>query len=140
MPGEKLKVPFAGLIYGQIIYWGVMLGCLIVILGSVIAFTTRHNFAPASYWISAVWRGDSPARIWQGITGALPRGHWYFSHLTTGDGMSAFGISLGVFSVVPALFLSSAVLFKEGDRFYGLLALICGFIVLTGVLGLIPTG
>lgn len=140
MPGKKLKAPLAGLVYGQIIYWGVMLGCLIVIVGSVIAFTTRDNFAPASYWLSAVWKGDSPVQIWQGITGSLPMGHWYFSHLTTGDGLCAFGIALAVFSVVPALFLSSAVLFKEGDRLYGLLTLICGCIVLTGVLGLIPIG
>jgi hypothetical protein len=42
--------------------------------------------------------------------------------------------------VVPALFLSSAVLFKEGDRLYGLLAFVCGVVVLSGVLGLIPIG
>ena len=137
---NKLKAPFAGLIYGQIIYWGVMLGSLIVIAGSVIAFITRDNFVSVSYWLSSVWKGDSPSQIWQGISGSLPMGHWYFSHLTTGDGLCAFGISLAVFSVVPALFLSSVVLFKEGDKLYGSLALICGCIVLTGVLGLIPIG
>ncbi len=140
MPHEKLKAPFAGLVYGQIIYWGVMFGSLIVFVGSMLAFMTRDNYVPVSYWLSSVWKGDSPSRIWQGITGSLPMGHWYFSHLTTGDGLSAFGISLAVFSVVPALFLSSAVLFKEGDRLYGALSLICGIIVLTGVLGLIPIG
>jgi hypothetical protein len=140
MPGEKLKAPFAGLVYGQIIYWGVMLGSLIVIFASVISFVTRDNYVPVSYWLSSVWKGNSPSQIWQGITGSLPMGHWYFSHLKTGDGLSALGISLSVFSVVPALFLSSAVLFKEGDKLYGLLALICGIIVLTGVLGLIPIG
>lgn len=140
MPGEKLKAPIAGLVYGQIVYWGVMLGALIVIIGSIVSFTTRDNYVPVSYWLSSVWAGDSPSRIWQGITGSLPMGHWYFRHLTTGDGLTALGISLSVFSVVPALLLSSAVLFKEGDRLYGALTLICGIIVLTGVLGLIPIG
>lgn len=140
MPGDKLKAPIAGMVYGQIVYWGVMLGCLIVIIGSIVSFTTRDNFVPISYWLSMVWKGASPSQIWQGITGSLPMGHWYFAHLTTGDGMTAFGISLSVFSVVPALFLSSGVLFKEGDLLYGILTLICGFIVLTGVLGLIPIG
>jgi len=105
-----------------------------------ISFTTRDNFVPVSYWLSAVWKGASPSQIWQGITGSLPMGHWYFSHLTTGDGLTALGISLAVFSVVPALLLSSAVLFKERDVLYGILTLICGVIVLTGVLGLIPIG
>jgi hypothetical protein len=140
MPGDKLKAPIAGLVYGQIVYWGVMLGSLIVIVGSIISFTTSDNFVSVSYWLSTVWKGDSPSQIWQGITGSLPMGHWYFSHLTTGDGLTALGISLSVFSVVPALLLSSIVLFKEGDKLYGALTLICGVIVLTGVLGLIPIG
>jgi hypothetical protein len=137
---EKLKAPFAGLVYGQIIYWGVMLGSLVVMIGSMVAFLTRDNYVPVSYWLSSVWKGESPLQLWKGITGSLPMGHWYFAHLTTGDGLSAFGISMAVFSVVPALFLSSAVLFKEGDKLYGSMALICGIIVLTGVLGLIPIG
>lgn len=140
MPEDKLKAPMAGLVYGQIVYWGVMLGSLIVILGSIISFTTRDNFVPVSYWLSSVWKGASPSQLWHGIKGSLPMGHWYFSHLNTGDGLTAFGLSLSVFSVVPALLLSSAVLFKEGDLLYGLLTLICGVIVLTGVLGLIPIG
>jgi hypothetical protein len=140
MSGDKLKVPFAGLVYGQIVYWGVMLGSLIVMLGSIVAFTTKDNFVPVSYWLSSVWKGESVSQVWQGITGSVPVGHWYFSHLTTGDGMTALGICLAVFSVVPALFLSSAVLFKEGDRLYGTLALVCGVVVLSGVLGLIPVG
>ncbi len=140
MTDNRLKPPFAGLIYGGIIYWGVMIGSLIVIIGSVLAFITRDNFVPVSYWLSSVWKGDSPDQLWQGITGSLPMGHWYFSHLTTGDGLTALGISLSVFSVVPALFVSSAVLFKQSERLYGLLALICGIIVLSGVLGLIPIG
>jgi len=140
MSGNNLKAPLAGLIYGQIIYWGVMLGSMIVIFGSIVAFTTTNNFVPVSYWLSSVWKGNSPSEIWQGITGSLPMGHWYFSHLRTGDGLSALGISLAVFSVVPALFLSSAVLFKEGNKLYGTLALVCGIIVLTGVMGLIPIG
>ena len=140
MQGNKLKAPLAGLVYGQIVYWGVMLGALIVMIGSIVSFITRDNFVPVSYWLSEVWKGDSPSQIWQGISGALPMGHWYFSHLTTGDGLTALGISLSVFSVVPALFISSAVLFKEGDKLYGVLTLICGVIVLTGVLGLIPIG
>jgi len=137
---NKLKAPFAGLVYGQIIYWGVMLGSVIVMIGSIISFVTRDNYVPVSYWLSTVWKGEPPLQIWKGITGSLPMGHWYFSHLTTGDGMTAFGISLSVFSVVPALFLSSAVLFKEGDKLYGSLALVAGLIVLTGVLGLIHVG
>ena len=134
---EKPKPPIAGIIYGEIVYWGVLLGSLIVIVGSMLAFF-GDNFVPVSYWISSIWKGETVLQTWQGATGALPNGHWYLSHLTTGDGLSAFGISLGVFSVVPALFLSGAALFKEKEWLYGSLAMIGCIVVVIAVLGLVP--
>ena len=137
MVEEKPKAQLAALIYGEIIYWGVLLGSVIVIIGSVLAFL-GDNYIPASYWLSSIWKGESIHEIWKGATGALPMGHWYLAHLTTGDGLTAFGISLGVFAVLPALLLSSAALFKEKDAVYGTLALIGGIVVLIAILGIIP--
>ncbi len=137
MEDNKPKPQLAALIYGEIVYWGVLLGSVIVIIGSVLAFL-GDNYIPASYWLSSIWKGESIRQIWEGATGALPMGHWYLSHLTTGDGLAAFGLSLGVFAVLPALLLSSAALFKEKDVVYGTLALIGGIVVLIAVLGIIP--
>lgn len=136
---DKPKAPLAGMVYGGIIYWGVLAGSIIVIVGSILSFL-GDNFVPVSYWLSTVWKGESPSQIWGGATGSLPMGNWYLSQLTTGDGLTALGISLATFSVVPALFLSSAILIKEGERLYGVLGLIAGLVVLVGVLGLVPTG
>ena len=137
MKGERPKPPLAALIYGEIVYWGVLLGSVIAIIGSVLAFL-GDNFVPVSYWLSSVWKGESVAQIWEGATGSLPMGHWYLPHLTTGDALTALGLSLGVFAVVPALFLSAAILLKEGEKLYGTLALVGGLVVLMGVLGLAP--
>jgi hypothetical protein len=134
---NKPKPPIAGIIYGEIVYWGVLAGSLIVIVGSVLAFL-GDNFVPVSYWISSIWKGETVLKTWQGATGSLPNGHWYLSHLTTGDGLSALGISLGVFSVVPALFLSSVALFREKEWLYGALAMVGCIVVIIGVLGLAP--
>jgi hypothetical protein len=137
MKKDRPKPPLAALIYGEIVYWGVLLGSLIAIIGSVLAFL-GDSYVPTSYWLSSIWQGESIYQTWEGATGSLPMGHWYLSHLTTGDGLTALGISLGVFSVVPAIFLSAAVLFKEGERLYGSLALAGGVVVMMGVLGLAP--
>lgn len=137
MKGERPKPPLAALIYGEIVYWGVLLGSVIAIIGSTLAFL-GDNFVPVSYWLSSVWKGESVAQIWEGATGSLPMGHWYLPHLTTGDALTALGMSLGVFAVVPALFLSAAILLKEGEKLYGTLALVGGLVVLMGVLGLAP--
>ena len=137
MKGERPKPPLAALVYGEIVYWGVLLGSVIAIIGSTLAFL-GDNFVPVSYWLSSVWKGESVAQIWEGATGSLPMGHWYLPHLTTGDALTALGLSLGVFAVVPALFLSAAILLKEGEKLYGTLALVGGLVVLMGVLGLAP--
>ena len=134
---EKPKPPIAGIIYGEIVYWGVLLGSLIVIVGSMLAFF-GDNFVPVSYWISSIWKGKTVLQTWQGATGALPNGHWYLSHLTTGDGLSALGISMGVFSVVPALLLSSVALFREKEWLYGALAMVGCVVVIIAILGLAP--
>jgi len=134
---EKPKPPIAGIIYGEIVYWGVLLGSLIVIVGSMLAFF-GDNFVPVSYWISSIWKGETVLQTWQGATGALPNGHWYLSHLTTGDGLSALGISMGVFSVVPALLLSSVALFREKEWLYGALAMVGCVVVIIAILGLAP--
>ena len=137
MKENKPKPPIAGIIYGEIVYWGVLAGSLIVVVGSVLAFL-GDNFVPVSYWISSIWKGETVLQTWEGATGALPNGHWYLSHLTTGDGLSALGISLGVFSVAPALFLSSVALFREKEWLYGSLAMVGCIVVMIGVLGLAP--
>jgi hypothetical protein len=137
MQTEKPKAPLAGLIYGEIVYWGVLAGSLIVIIGSVLAFL-GDNFVSVSYWMTSVWKGETVEQVWQGATGALPNGHWYLSRLTTGDGLTALGISLGVFSVAPALLLAGAALYREKEWLYGSLAIFGGVIVMIGVLGLAP--
>ena len=78
MEKDQVKAPLAGVIYGGIVYWGVLAGSLIVIIGSVLAFL-GDNYVPASYWLSTVWQGESVSQIWQGATGSLPLGHWYLS-------------------------------------------------------------
>jgi hypothetical protein len=85
-----------------------------------------------------MWQGGSAKEIWQGATGSMPQGAWYLSHLTTGDGLTAFGISLGVFSVIPALLGAGIVLFRDKNLFFGSLAIIVTIIVIISMVGLIP--
>lgn len=136
---EIPKPPLSGIVYGELIYWIVLAGTAVVILGSVLAFITESNFADVSYWISSIWDGKETSEIWEGTSrGSLPRNHWYLSHLTTGDGLTAFGISLGVFSVIMALFGTSIVLYRGQNKLYGSLAVIAALIVIIAMLQLIP--
>ncbi|MFC1886152.1 hypothetical protein ACFLZM_03750 [Thermodesulfobacteriota bacterium] len=135
--GEKPKPPFAGIVYGEIIYWGVWVGSLIVMIGSILAFLTEANYINPSYCISSIWQGMTSDKIWEGAIGSLPQNFWYLSHLKTGDGLVAFGLSLGVFSVIPALIGAAIVLIKQKEIFFAWLAVIAALIVFVSMAGLI---
>ena len=132
---EKAKTE--DLTYGEIVYWLTLVGSAVVLLGSLLSFVTQSNFASPSYWISKVWEGSSTEEIWEGV-GGTPNGHWYLSHLATGDGLQALGISVAVISIVIGLIISAIILFKRKSRLFGGFALISALIIVISVLGLLP--
>ena len=138
MNEEESKAPFAGVVYGAIVYWITVVSSIVVIVGSVLAFITQADFASPSYWISALWQGKQTAEIWGELAVAPPVGHWYLNHLGAGDGLTSFGISLGVSSITLGMIASAVILFKESRRFLGLLALIAAVITVISMLGLTP--
>ena len=125
---DKPVAPVAGIIYGDLVYWITIAATFMVIAGSIITFVTTNNYIDPSYMLSAIWEGKTVEEIWQGAIGGQPNGHWYLPHLTTGNGMTAGGIALGVFSVIPAILGSAVVLFRQKERLFGVLAIIAAII------------
>jgi len=134
----QIKPPLSGLAYGQIVYWITMASSFIAMIGSVIANVTKANFITPTYWITAIWQGKSTAEIWEPVTGSLPVGHWYLNCLATGDGITALGISIGVFSVILAMVVAGIILFKEKQILFGALAFIAAAITTASMLALTP--
>ena len=125
---DKPVAPFAGIVYGDMVYWITIAATVMVLAGSIITFVTTNNYIDPSYMLSAIWEGKTVEEIWQGAIGAQPNGHWYLPHLTTCNGMTAGGIALGVFSVIPAVIGSAIILFREKERLFGFLAVIAALI------------
>ena len=125
---DKPEVPKSGVVYGDIIYWITIVATVIVIIGSIVTFVTTHNYIDPNYMLSAIWEGKNVEEIWNGATGAQPDGHWYLPHLTTGNGLTAGGIALGVFSVIPGIIGAAYFLFKDGERLFGSLAVLSAII------------
>lgn len=128
---DKPDVPKAGVVYGDIIYWITIVATVLVILGSILTFVTTNNYIDPNYMLSAIWEGKNVEEIWKGATGAQPDGHWYLPHLTTGNGLTAGGIALGVFSVIPGIIGAAYLLFKDGERLFGTLAVLSA--IITGI-------
>jgi len=135
---ENSRPPTAGLVYGSVVYIVTMLGSVIAIIGSVVAFISQANFVKPSYWFSSLWQGESTQEIWEGVGSSSPVGHWYLPHLATGDGLAAVGISVGVISVTLALIATAIILFIKKDIAFGLLAVTAATVITVSMLALIP--
>jgi hypothetical protein len=133
----KPEPKLSAIIYGDTIYWGTLLGSLITIIGSIIAFMWQTNVMDPGYVFTAIWEGKTNAEIWKGGIGSLPNGHWYLRSLASGDALAMFGLALGVFVVIPGMFGSALFLMlKEKMVLFGILGIIGGFITLFSFLGL----
>jgi len=122
---ERPTVPRAAVLYGDVVYWGTILGSVVAILGSVLAFVSDLNYMRPEAVLSALWQGHSVDAIWSETVGSRPDGHWYLAHLGHGDGLTMAGIALGVFVVVPGMLVSAWLLLRQRQRLFagfGLLA------------------
>ncbi|MFC1886276.1 hypothetical protein ACFLZM_04400 [Thermodesulfobacteriota bacterium] len=132
----KPEPTVSAIIYGDTIYWGTIIGSIVTIIGSIIAFLWQNNIMEPGYVFTAIWDGKTNAEIWKGGMGSLPKGHWYLKSLGSGDALAMFGLALGVFSVIPGMFGSAFFLMKEKKPLFGALAAIGGLIILLSFLGL----
>ncbi|NIR59443.1 MAG: DUF1634 domain-containing protein [Gammaproteobacteria bacterium] len=132
---ERPDIPVAGIVYGDIIYWGTIIAAVIALIGSVVTFTTNAQYMDPGYLLSALWEGKDVETVWREAVGAQPEGHWYLRELTTGNGLTMAGIALGVFIVVPGILGAAMVLFRERKPAFGVLALLAAGIA---VFALIP--
>ena len=130
--------PLSGRVYGDIVYWGTVVGTIIAIFGTIYSFLSKDEYLSTSKTISGIWQQKSVETIWQETVGHLPQGHWYLNHLTEGSGITEFGLAFGVFTVIPAMIASAVVLFKEKQNLFGVLAIIATLITTVSMLGLLP--
>ncbi|MFC1924349.1 hypothetical protein ACFLT3_00865 [Chloroflexota bacterium] len=121
------------LAYGEPVYWLTIIGSLVVIIGGLIAFLTTSNFIDPGYWISSVWQGLETEEIWEGAGSALPNGHWYLSHIATGDGLQCVGLALALVSITVGLITAAVVLFRKKSRVFGIFALVAAVIITVAI-------
>lgn len=128
------KAPSENLAYGESVYWMTLVASLVVLIGSVVAFVSKANFIPVSYWISAVWDGKSTEDIWHGAGSTTPPGHWYIDHLMTGDGLQALGLSIAVFSILLGMGAAAFILFRKRNMIFGAFASVAAAIIIISML------
>jgi len=134
--GRRWKVE--DLTYGEPVYWATLIGAVLAVIGGVVAFCTKANYIKPSYWISSVWQGQSVEEIWEGAVGSEPQGHWYLSHLLTGDGLTSAGFALCFIAITLGLIAAGIVLWKKRSRVFAIFAFIASLIMTVSIFGLLP--
>jgi len=125
---SEMHVPLSGVVYGNIIYWGTILGTVVSIIGSIITFTTDLNLVDPINELSAVWQGKSVDEIWISAGTTAPNHHWYLSLYATGNGLTMGGIAIAVFSVTIGIIGAAVVLLREKNILFAWLAIISAII------------
>ena len=125
----RRKARFEDLIYGEPVYWMTVIGSFVAVIGGLVAFLTSNNFVDTGQWISYVWDGMSKEEIWAATGNAAPNGHWYLSHLTTGDGLQVVGLAIALLSINVGLIASAVTLFRKKETVFATFAMISAVII-----------
>ena len=97
----------SGIIYGVTIYWLTIAGCVMVLLGSLLALGFGWTVMPVSEQLSVLMQGN-----------ALTLNH----RIDSGDMLIQLGLGVAIFAIVPAILIGVPRLWRSG---FHLIAL-CG--------------
>lgn len=125
----RKKARFEDRIYGEPVYWMTVIGSFIAVIGGLVAFLTTNNFVDTGQWISAVWDGLSKEEIWASVGSVEPNGHWYLSHLTTGDGLQVVGLAVALLSINVGLVAAAITMFRKKETVFATFAMISAIII-----------
>ena len=132
------KPPVAGVIYGRVCYWLVMIGILIALIGMIMYFVSDGYFGQQCL-LDKLWDGTEVEAIWHECAGVegVPGGHWYLSALSHGDVVAMLGIAIISFAAIVGMWGAFAATARSGDKLYSLFALIAAAILTASAIGVI---
>ena len=142
---ERPRVPFAGIVVGDIIYWICITAAFISMIGPVVSILFPDNNVSDPYYIfSLVWEGKNSSEVWAAVTpeGKYPGPQYWIYNLSKGDGITQLGVWLACACSLPAVFIGGIVylLGLGGARKSKTYLIICwwvAFMILFSMLGIL---
>ena len=95
----------SGIIYGVTIYWLTIAGCVMVLLGSLLALGFGWTVMPVNEQLSVLMQGN-----------ALTLNH----RIDSGDMLIQLGLGVAIFAIVPAILIGVPRLWRSGFRLIAL--------------------
>ncbi|MBW1926742.1 MAG: hypothetical protein JRI35_06045 [Deltaproteobacteria bacterium] len=142
MEEQKMRIPFAGIVIGDTLYWVCIIGALIALIGPVVSLLApANNMADPFKIFSLVWEGKSSGEIWAAVTaaGQYPGPLFWMHDLSKGDAITQLGVWLACSCSLPAaLFGGIVYLFGLGGArrsvTYFIICMFVAFMILYAML------
>jgi len=115
----------AGKNYGTVLYWGTMLGSVIVLLGSLMGLMLGLSWMPLQQQYDLLLSGQQLASV--------PLAQWRY--YASADGVILIGLGCAILSLVPAILGSLPRLWRSGAR----LVAVCGLLNAALILGAVAS-
>ena len=131
------KPPAAGIIYGEIAYWLVLLGVVIAIVGLAIYMVT-DGFVNKEAMLGSLWDGADVNAVWEQSSGVneAPQGHWYLRFLS-GDAVAMVGIAIASLAAVIGMWGAFFGMVRSKGGIYIFFALTVAVVLTLSALGII---
>jgi len=135
---EAPKPPLAGIIYGEIAYWILMIGMIVAVVGSAI-YIYSDGYVNATCLLNNLWQGADINTIWNNCAGVneVPHGHWYLGMLHQADALAMLGIAIGSLAAVFGMWGAFIGMVRSREKLYLIFALIIAIILTLSALGVI---
>lgn len=137
---ERPQMPFAQTIYGEVVYWLVVVSALVCTVGPLLAmWNLDNNVLNPHYLFNAIWEGKNAAAVWGVKGGTFPGGHFWLTNFTKGDGFTQIGLVIGCAVAAPALVCAAlAYLFgKKRQVLWAVLSLWVAVMIIVSVIGIV---
>jgi uncharacterized membrane protein len=153
-------MPRAQILYGEVVYWLCVVSALLCMVGPFFALINpKRNLLNPHYLFSSIWAGYKADAIWlydgpdwmqpmfQGLhhffgVGGFQGGHFWLNNITSGDGLTQFGLVLGCSVALPSLLVAAVCYLTEKPRQYlwAILGVWVSFLITFSAIGIMGAG
>lgn len=138
---EKNEVPAplqAGIIYGESVFWIMMVGLLIAVPGFIMYMSTGGYLNSAAL-LQHLWSGSDCATIWKEVGNVSSPLPWYssFGMLSKGDMLDLLGIALTGTAAVIGMWGTFLGTLRSKSGIYCVFALMIAVVLTLSAIGIL---
>ena len=132
------KPALAGIIYGEIVFWILILSLLISIPGFIM-YMTSGGYLDSAKVLNQLWQGSDPLTIWKVVGNLNQPLLWYDSIglVSKGDMLATLGISVTGIAAVFGMWGAFVGTIRSKGGIYILFALIIAVVLTLSALGIL---